>query len=59
MISWGWVVFIVAIIWFVSMEYVRGRPGTSQKASFVMKWISPVGLILLLLVANACLRCRA
>ncbi len=35
------------LLWFFTLEYLRGRPTTSAGASFVLKWLSPIGTAVL------------
>ena len=41
---------LISLVWFVVMECYRGRPATSGIISFWLKFINPIGVIIILLV---------
>ncbi len=41
----------LAVAWYFSIEYVRGRPRTPRRVSKVLSWLSILGAIGLLICA--------
>lgn len=47
----NWYLFVAALLWFLSAEYIRGRPSCPGTANFVLTYISPIGALTLIVLS--------
>ncbi len=41
---------IAAVVWFGSVEYIRGRPSVSARTSLALMFLAPIGTLVIIVL---------